>query len=95
MAQKRTSSKGSRGREKPETTKAEPRETTAESRSLADSPLSSTSGGSSMWTPSYDEIARKAYSLWESRGRPIGSPEEDWYRAVQELHGAGNSTPQK
>jgi hypothetical protein len=32
-----------------------------------------------------DEIARKAYSLWEHRGRPVGSPEEDWYRAKDEL----------
>ena len=95
MAQKRTSSKGSRGREKPETPKGEPRETTAESRSLADSPLPTMPGGTNVWAPSYDDIARKAYSLWESRGKPIGSPDEDWHRAVQELYGVGNSTPQK
>lgn len=28
------------------------------------------------------EIARRAYHYWEQRGRPIGSPEVDWYRAV-------------
>ncbi len=32
-----------------------------------------------------DEIARKAYELWEYRGRPVGSPEEDWFRAKNEL----------
>ena len=34
---------------------------------------------------SYEEIARFAYSYWEARGCPIGSPEEDWYRAETEL----------
>jgi hypothetical protein len=32
-----------------------------------------------------DEIALLAYSYWEERGRPEGSPEEDWYRAEAEL----------
>jgi hypothetical protein len=30
------------------------------------------------------EIARRAYEYWEQRGRPIGSPEVDWYRAVDD-----------
>jgi hypothetical protein len=34
---------------------------------------------------SHEEIAAKAYALWERRGRPDGSPQEDWYRAQQEL----------
>ncbi len=29
----------------------------------------------------HEEIARLAYFYWEARGCPIGSPEEDWYRA--------------
>ncbi|MGJ5818837.1 DUF2934 domain-containing protein [Paludibaculum fermentans] len=29
----------------------------------------------------YEEIAALAYQLWNSRGCPIGSPEEDWSRA--------------
>ena len=33
----------------------------------------------------HEEIARLAYSHWEARGCPIGSPEEDWYRAENEL----------
>ena len=30
-------------------------------------------------------VAELAYTLWESRGCPIGSPEEDWFKAEQEL----------
>jgi hypothetical protein len=30
-------------------------------------------------------IALRAYVLWEARGRPIGSPEVDWFRAEREL----------
>jgi hypothetical protein len=33
----------------------------------------------------YDEIAKLAYALWELRGRPIGSPEIDWYGAESAL----------
>jgi hypothetical protein len=33
----------------------------------------------------YEEISRLAYSYWQARGCPIGSPEEDWYRAETEL----------
>jgi hypothetical protein len=34
---------------------------------------------------SENEVQQKAYSLWESRGRPIGSPEIDWYGAKEQL----------
>lgn len=30
-------------------------------------------------------IARLAHALWQERGRPLGSPEDDWYRAEQIL----------
>ena len=33
------------------------------------------------------EIAALAYRLWTERGCPIGSPEEDWFRAEAELSG--------
>jgi hypothetical protein len=33
------------------------------------------------------EIALLAYSYWEARGMPDGSPEEDWFRAERELGG--------
>jgi hypothetical protein len=35
----------------------------------------------------YKKTARLAYSYWEARGRPDGSPEEDWFRAEEELRG--------
>lgn len=35
--------------------------------------------------PSYDEIAVRAYELWEERGRAHGSDQEDWYLAEQQL----------
>jgi len=31
------------------------------------------------------QIAIRAYDRWEKRGRPIGSPEEDWVHAEEEL----------
>jgi hypothetical protein len=31
------------------------------------------------------EIAILAYHFWQERGCPIGSPEEDWFRAEQSL----------
>jgi hypothetical protein len=35
--------------------------------------------------PNYEAIALRAYLLWEARGCPIGSSEQDWLRAEQEL----------
>jgi hypothetical protein len=35
--------------------------------------------------PSSEEIARLAYSLWESRGYRGGSPEDDWFTAERML----------
>ena len=35
--------------------------------------------------PSHEEIARRAYQLWEERGKPHGSPEEDWHLAERQL----------
>ena len=31
------------------------------------------------------QIAIRAYQRWENRGRPIGSPEEDWVNAEEDL----------
>ena len=36
----------------------------------------------------HEEIAVQAYYHWERRGRPIGSPEVDWYWAVENLRDA-------
>jgi hypothetical protein len=41
-----------------------------------------------VWTDlghDHEEIARIAYSYWEQRGYSGGTPEEDWFRAIEEL----------
>ncbi len=35
--------------------------------------------------PTHEEIALLAYQYWEERGGPIGTPEEDWLKAEQDL----------
>ena len=35
--------------------------------------------------PEHEQIAALAYALWQARGCPEGSPDEDWLRAEQEL----------
>jgi hypothetical protein len=30
-------------------------------------------------------LAEMAFSFWEDRGHPFGSPDEDWFRAEREL----------
>ena len=44
-------------------------------------------GGGAVTHPgrSHEEIERRAYHLWEARGRPFGSPEVDWFEAEREL----------
>jgi hypothetical protein len=33
----------------------------------------------------HDDIATLAYRLWQQRGEPEGSADEDWFHAVKEL----------
>ena len=33
----------------------------------------------------HDDIAALAYEFWKARGGPLGSAEEDWFRAAEEL----------
>jgi len=35
----------------------------------------------------HEDVAVVAHGLWEARGRPDGSAEEDWFHAAQELQG--------
>jgi hypothetical protein len=35
--------------------------------------------------PTHEEIARLAYSYWQTRGCQGGSPWDDWFRAEREL----------
>jgi hypothetical protein len=41
--------------------------------------------GYGVTTCGHDEIAALAHELWQARGCPYGSPEEDWLRAETEL----------
>jgi hypothetical protein len=44
--------------------------------------------------PSLDErIARLAYAYWEARGRPLGSPEADWFQAEEEIRKQSDVAP--
>jgi Protein of unknown function (DUF2934) len=38
--------------------------------------------------PKTEKIAQLAYSYWQARGCPEGSPEEDWLRAEADLRDA-------
>ena len=36
------------------------------------------------------DIANLAFELWQARGCPLGSPEEDWFHAVELLRDGTN-----
>jgi hypothetical protein len=36
-------------------------------------------------TSDQSEIAARAYECWQERGCPVGSDQEDWFRAEEEL----------
>ena len=38
--------------------------------------------------PAHEQIAALAYALWQARGCPEGSPEEDWLNAEKQLESA-------
>src|SRR5215470_12439220 len=42
--------------------------------------------------PTHSEIERLAYQLWQERGRPWGSAEEDWFRAERLLLSLGSAS---
>jgi hypothetical protein len=37
------------------------------------------------FSPNANTIAFLAYRLWTERGRPSGSPEEDWFAAICQI----------
>jgi len=41
-----------------------------------------------------EEIGRLAHQYWMERGCPIGTPEEDWFRAVEEIKRRSQQTQQ-
>jgi hypothetical protein len=36
----------------------------------------------------HELVAKLAYKLWEARGRPLGSPEIDWFAAERAVYSA-------
>jgi hypothetical protein len=43
--------------------------------------------------PTCEQIARRAYAIWEERGRRDGDPQDDWIRAELELRALDPQTP--
>ena len=45
----------------------------------------------------HEFVAKLAYKLWEQRGRPLGSPDVDWFAAEQAVYASlvasGTITP--
>ena len=41
------------------------------------------------------EIEKLAYRFWEERGRPFGSPEEDWLKAEREFQRELTGPPER
>ena len=39
----------------------------------------------------HEQIAALAYTLWQERGCPAGSPEDDWFQAEKVLSGKHES----
>jgi hypothetical protein len=37
-------------------------------------------------------VRAKAFELWQARGCPMGSPEQDWFSAKQSISGADSSS---
>jgi hypothetical protein len=46
-------------------------------------------------SPTHEEIAALAYSLWETRGCPEGSPEDDWLNAERVLNDQQSASTQE
>jgi hypothetical protein len=44
-----------------------------------------------VWEPDRADIAQRAMELWQTRGRPDGSPENDWFDA-QHTRKQGDAT---
>jgi hypothetical protein len=83
MAEKKGSSKRSNGAAKQAAAKGVPKQASPKAKAprIAEAPRTQ----SNPPAMSDEEIARKAYFLWESRGKPHGSAEEDWHKAKEEL----------
>lgn len=43
----------------------------------------------------HDEVRQLAYTYWQARGCPEGSPEKDWLQAVHQLNSRTAAKPAK
>ena len=41
--------------------------------------------------PDHDTVGKLAHELWQKRGCPVGSPQEDWFEAERALAGPKES----
>jgi hypothetical protein len=69
------------------TVDAKPRAKHHARKTLPDVPIYALADAQAPFTehPSREEIAVLAYASWELRGRPVGSAENDWLKAEEEL----------
>jgi hypothetical protein len=49
--------------------------------------LQAPSNGGERGTGSDEQVRRRAYEIWEQRGRQHGRDADDWYRAESEVRG--------
>jgi hypothetical protein len=42
----------------------------------------------------HEQIEKLAYRMWQERGGPLGSPDDDWIRAEQEFMHRSDSSSQ-
>jgi hypothetical protein len=42
--------------------------------------------------PDHDAVGKLAHELWQKRGCPVGSPQEDWFQAERALNGRKESS---
>ena len=63
------------------------KETLGSEETIETTPTESTSQGvpAEPARASQEQIEVLAYQFWEERGRPEGSPEDDWFRAENQL----------
>jgi Protein of unknown function (DUF2934) len=66
-------------------------EESARSRSKGDDPADIGIMYSKQTPGANQAVAEKAYELWQARGRPMGSAEQDWYEAQRLLSDAAGS----
>ncbi len=59
---------------------AKPRKSTPRAKKTAANPIDVTPALAEV-TPSHDQIAAKAYEIWESKGRPVGQDDDNWREA--------------